>query len=290
MTSLGGGPGRPMRDSAGLGWRLADAAKVEDPRQLDSFAGAPATRLTMVLVTAGRYRIESRHGRGWRRADYAPGSVGLTTPGWNNVLRWRSSGQEPLESLHLRIGPAAVHETLDAFGVPHDDLAGLNTLTVDDPYVSASLSALDQALDQRAPGLYADAVAESVVVHLVHRRLAGPAQRSRIVRDAGALGDRDMRLVLDHMQAHLGDDLDLETLAGLVHLSKHHFLRMFTRASGQTPHRRLIQIRLQHAAALLRTSRMTVRQVAMVCGYRSPSQFAAAFQRHYGVSPSTYRR
>jgi AraC family transcriptional regulator len=290
MTGLAGGPGRLLNDSTGLGWRLGGASTVEDPPQLGEFSTPPAAGLVMVLVTAGRYTIESRDGPRRRRADYAPGSVAVTAPGRRSEFHWTSTGQQRLASLHLRITLPAVHETLDSFGVPHDRLTGIDTLSLDDPYVSASLSALHQALGHRAPGMYADSVVESIVAHLAYHRLAGTAQRTRLTRKPGPLGDRDLRRVLDYMHAHVGDDVDLETLAGLVNVSKYHFLRMFTRTTGQTPHRSLTAIRMQRAAELLRTSRLSVQQIAAVCGYRSPSRFATAFQRQYAMSPSQYRR
>jgi AraC family transcriptional regulator len=290
MTNLAGGPGRLLSDSTGLGWRSAGAGAFADPPQLDDFSAPPAAGLALVLVTAGRYRIESRDGQLRRRADFGPGSVAVTAPGRGSVFRWRSSGPDPLESFHLHVAPPAVHETLDTFGVPHDRLAGLDALSLDEPYVAASLTALHQALGQRAAGLYADTVATSIVVHLVHHRLAGAAPRAGFTGGPGTLGARDLRRVTDYMHAHLGEDIDLATLAGLVNVSKYHFLRMFTRATGRTPHRHLTAVRMQRAAELLRTSDLSVQQVAAVCGYRSPSRFATAFQKQYAVPPSRYRR
>jgi AraC-like DNA-binding protein len=44
------------------------------------------------------------------------------------------------------------------------------------------------------------------------------------------------------------------------------------------------------AAALLARGPLTVREVANRVGYRQPAQFAKAFRRHHGVSPSSYRQ
>jgi AraC family transcriptional regulator len=74
-----------------------------------------------------------------------------------------------------------------------------------------------------------------------------------------------------------------------VNISKFHFLRTFTK-TGLTPHRYLTRIRVHHAAGLLRTSGLSVQQIAMACGYTSVSRFAAAIRRQYGVSPAGYRR
>lgn len=48
--------------------------------------------------------------------------------------------------------------------------------------------------------------------------------------------------------------------------------------------------RLERAAELLRSSELGVLEVAQAVGYNSASQFGAAFQRQYGVTPSQYRK
>jgi AraC-like DNA-binding protein len=46
---------------------------------------------------------------------------------------------------------------------------------------------------------------------------------------------------------------------------------------------------MERAAELLATRMFTVREVANRVGYRQPAQFAKAFRRHRGVSPSVFR-
>ncbi|MDR7277048.1 AraC family transcriptional regulator [Catenuloplanes atrovinosus] len=284
------GPGRPLASSAGLGWRTVRAGLCADPAQLEEFVAPASPELVMIMVVTGRYTIESRQARGWRAAEYAPGSVAVNAPGRQSVFRWRSSGQASLESLHVGFPAAVLHQTLDDLDVAHDDAERLDTLSLDDPYVSASLSALHRALDAGAAGLYADMVGESLLTHLVYTGVAGAAQRARIAADPGSLGPRELARVVDYMHERIADTIQLDELAGLVNISKFHFLRMFTRATGLTPHRYLTRLRLQRAAGLLRNSGLSVQRIAMACGYTSASRFAAAFRRQYGVSPAGYRR
>ena len=51
----------------------------------------------------------------------------------------------------------------------------------------------------------------------------------------------------------------------------------------------LTRVRMNAAAELLARGSLTVREVAQRVGYRQPAQFAKAFRRHHGLSPSTYR-
>jgi AraC family transcriptional regulator len=270
-------PSRLLASSAGLGWRSVHAASFRDPATTDAFALARSPHLRIVLVTSGRYEIESRTGRSWRRALYHPGSLGVTAPHQPSVLRWRASATHPMESVHLHLDRALVGETLAAFGAEPQSLP--DTLTLDDDYVSAASGRIAHALRTRAPALYADTLAHGLVTHLVHRSL-----RTRPPEPPPF----DLGRVVDHMRAHLDEDLDLDRLAAVAALSKFHFVRAFARATGRTPHRYLVDLRLGRAAEMLRGTRLPVRQIALQCGYRSPSQFAAAFRRAYGVAPSEY--
>ncbi|MDP9792745.1 AraC family transcriptional regulator [Catenuloplanes nepalensis] len=268
-------PSRRLTGSDGLGWRRVHAAVYDDPAEAEAFA-TRVPELLLVLVTDGRYRIESRHGRTWHRAAYRPGSIGVTAPGNRSELRWRATGTEPMRSLHLRLDPALLPGT----GAVPDALA------VDDPYVTASARALHDALGTGAPGLYADAVAQGLVAHLAHRVTATAPSPG----EATPLGTADRDLIVDYMRAHLADDVSLDELAALVNLSKYHFLRTFARTTGLTPHRYLSRLRLDAAAELLRGGTLPVQRVALICGYASPSRFATAFQRAYGCTPTAYRR
>lgn len=267
-------PSRRLTGSDRLGWRRVHAAVYDDPAEAEAFA-TRVPELLLVLVTDGRYRIESRHGRTWHRAAYRPGSIGVTAPGNRSELRWRATEAGPMRSLHLRLDPALLPGT---GAVP-------DALMIEDPYVTAAARALHDALGAGAPGLYADAVAQGLVAHLAYRvtTTAPPAE-------AAPLGAADRDLVVSYMRAHLADDVSLDELAALVNLSKYHFLRMFARTTGLTPHRYLSRLRLEAAADLLRGGTLPVQRVALMCGYGSPSRFAAAFQRAYGCTPTAYRR
>jgi AraC-like DNA-binding protein len=84
--------------------------------------------------------------------------------------------------------------------------------------------------------------------------------------------------------------LDLAALARLARLSKFHFLRVFRRAVGATPHQYLIATRLRRAAARLSETSENVTAIAYDCGFGDLSTFNARFRAAFGVTPSAYRR
>ena len=65
--------------------------------------------------------------------------------------------------------------------------------------------------------------------------------------------------------------LELKEMAAIAGMSKYHFLRVFRRLTGVTPHRYLISVRLRRAALALASSRRPVLTIALDSGLRAIS-------------------
>ncbi|WP_336866867.1 AraC family transcriptional regulator [Sphingomonas sanguinis] len=99
-----------------------------------------------------------------------------------------------------------------------------------------------------------------------------------------------MQRVLDHIDRHLDDDLDLDTLSGVAAFSKYHFHRQFAATFGLTVHRYVQLARMKRASyRLVYRDAQSVTQIAMDAGYEAPDAFARAFRQRFGQSPSSFR-
>ena len=67
------------------------------------------------------------------------------------------------------------------------------------------------------------------------------------------------------------------------------FSRAFRREQGTTFRDYLMRLRIESAAAQLRTSDKSIVDVGCSVGFNDPSQFARLFRRHMGVTPTAYR-
>jgi AraC family transcriptional regulator len=84
--------------------------------------------------------------------------------------------------------------------------------------------------------------------------------------------------------------IDLEAAAARAGLSPFHFLRLFARVVGATPHQYLVRARLTRAARLLRAEReRPVTEIALDVGFGDLSNFVRSFGRAAGLSPRRYR-
>ena len=97
--------------------------------------------------------------------------------------------------------------------------------------------------------------------------------------------------VIDHIDAHLAEPLDLETLAAVAHFSPWHFHRIFQALTGETAADRVRRRRLETAAArLLVAPPESALRIALDVGFGSAEVFTRAFRAHFGVTPTAWRR
>ena len=100
-----------------------------------------------------------------------------------------------------------------------------------------------------------------------------------------------MNRVVDHIQGHLADSLDLEQLAAVACFSPFHFHRLFRAWMGETLQAFVHRLRLERAAQLLVFNRVrSISDIALECGFSSSSAFARAFKTGFGVSAGEWRK
>ncbi|HET8536237.1 MAG TPA: helix-turn-helix transcriptional regulator [Solirubrobacteraceae bacterium] len=111
-------------------------------------------------------------------------------------------------------------------------------------------------------------------------------QRSSTVRLRTSLFEEAAAIVSEEFDR----DLALDEIARRVASSRRQLQRAYAEIGHTTFRTHLTGVRMDAAAALLARGPLTVREVANRVGYRQPAQFAKAFRRHHGVSPSSYRQ
>ena len=132
---------------------------------------------------------------------------------------------------------------------------------------------------------------ESLIVALATRLLyAARLEKLPVSARVSPLALRPLRRVLERMQADLSAKIDLATLAAETGYSRAHFLRTFRAATGQTPHRYLLELRLTKAQALIASGSLPLVDIALACGFSNHAHLTTAFRSRYGLSPSAYRR
>ena len=121
---------------------------------------------------------------------------------------------------------------------------------------------------------------EPAVVGGHRQRVSTPGRRGALLAEA--------TLVME--QRHEDPALCLDDVAHAIATSSRQLQRVFGELAGSAFREELAAIRMQHGAELLLTTDLPVAEIARRVGYRQAAQFAKAFRRHHGESPSGLRR
>lgn len=130
------------------------------------------------------------------------------------------------------------------------------------------------------------AVARDLVVY--HRRPGGQSQFSALLQmDAET---NRMREVMAYAREHLAEELPIERLAEVAHLSPRQFSRVFRMETGRTPAKAVELLRVEAAKIRLDEGDEPVELIAAAVGFGDPERMRRAFVRHFGQPPQAVRR
>ena len=106
----------------------------------------------------------------------------------------------------------------------------------------------------------------------------------------GGLPPCKRRRVHDYVAAHLDQKITNDALAQIAGLSIYHFYTVFKQTEGMSPHRYVLQCRVQRTQQLLDNTEMSLAEIANAVGFFDPSHCINRFRENYGVTPGDYRR
>jgi AraC family transcriptional regulator len=209
--------------------------------------------------------------------DMVPGSVLIGHPGDEFVCSHEHRSGD--ECLSFQLAP----ELVDSLGAQDGvwrtgSLAPLPELMV--------MGELGQAAAEGRSDLGMDEVGMLFAARFVEL-VSGRARRAP---DAGGSDRRRAVRAALWIEAHADQPLELAGAAREAGLSTFHFLRLFARVLGVTPHQYLVRCRLRHAARLLAGDELPITEIAFRVGFGDLSNFVRTFHRAAGVSPRRFRQ
>jgi AraC-like DNA-binding protein len=90
------------------------------------------------------------------------------------------------------------------------------------------------------------------------------------------------------LRSDLSSPHTIGALAAAAGMSPFHFVRAFKKTYGRPPHAYLIDLRLEHARELIRTTALPLTAIALEVGFSSSGRFSDAFSRKFGLPPSAW--
>jgi AraC family transcriptional regulator len=164
-----------------------------------------------------------------------------------------------------------------------------STIGIEDPVIARLGTLGRRELSEGGAGgrLYLEGLATLLTVHLLR---GYSSSKPSPLPHRGGLAPRQMRRVLDYIEAHPTDELGLVELATIAGLSSHHFGQAFKTSVGKTPHQFVMERRVQHAMRLLRNEERSIAQIAHATGFSSQNRLTENFRRVTGMTPGLFRR
>jgi malate dehydrogenase (oxaloacetate-decarboxylating) len=211
-----------------------------------------------------------------------------------------ASGARRVSDAMFRVASRTVAELSPAAGGENDRLlplqSALRSTAISVAKAVARQAQIEGHADACPPGIL-DSVIETYcwepryreyeVIELVRDRNGGPFRSSP---HRGGLAPWQLRRILDHLDRNLANDVCLSELAALVGLSQAHFSRQFKISTGLPPHRYRLAIRIERAKQQLLQGDLSLKEIALRCGFFDQGHLSKAFRRIVGVSPGTWQR
>ncbi len=102
-------------------------------------------------------------------------------------------------------------------------------------------------------------------------------------------GDRVILNAQDYIESHYAEDISVESVAGMVNMSKRNFVRRFKRAVKVTPLEYIQRVKIEAAKKALEQGRQNIQALTYEVGYSDSKTFRTVFKRLTGVTPQDYR-
>jgi AraC-like DNA-binding protein len=140
--------------------------------------------------------------------------------------------------------------------------------------------------DQAFPG--SKAILDALSVQICHSIMRGLL---KISAPHDKLSERvEVNRVIEHLHSHIEEKLTVGSLASVACLSPSHFLRVFKQETGKSPMEYVNDLRMERVKKLLLAGDKSMTQIALDCGFGSPSYLSACFHKQYKLTPSEYQR
>ncbi|HLJ92875.1 MAG TPA: DJ-1/PfpI family protein [Gemmataceae bacterium] len=267
---------RPFVSESGISFK--PHTTIHNVRRLDTLIipGGPGLRTPRIQAAVAEW-VQTRAGVFRRVATVCTGVYGLAPTGLLDGRRvtthWRYARNVAEQFSRLRVDADALYIKDGPFYTCAGVTAGIDL----------SLALIEE---DYGPSV-ALAVARELVVYL--KRAGGQEQYSEPLRFQTRATDRLADLVA-WMQTHLAADLSVEALAGKMHLCPRHFTRRFKDAFGTPPAAFVEDLRLREARQRLSRANLSVESVGQSVGFKSGDTFRRAFERRFGLNPTSYRK
>lgn len=264
--------------SAGRAWNGLSADFIHIPRGLVHVPGGAMHRLGMHFGPP--VKADCRCGGKRSRRVQKAGDIDIVPAGVDGV--WEDDAD--CRILRLSLQPSLIVRVAGELGRDAARVELRPQMQVRDTRLEAIGWAIKADLEAEIPSdpLYIDLLANALAVRLIETATGNPTSEGRSVPKLSA---RQLRLLTEYIETHLDQSLYLADLASVAGLSATRLKLLFKNSIGLPVHQYVIRRRVEHARALMTTTRMPASEIALAAGFAHQSHMAATMRRLLGQTP-----
>ena len=249
-----------------------------------TFEVPPMAGEHLSVVLDGTNMMERRLDGQRKQGPIRPGDVTIVPRGTTSI--W-TPHRGKANTVHIVVRPDLWHDLAQTseLDLSHIELRA-DFATPDGLIQHLTLALLQEAQSPSPDGmLYGQTLQQTLAMHLLRHYTTQISQQSG--PSARGINFKRSR---DYIEAHLCEDLSLNTLAALEGLSPFYFARLFKQFMGHPPHQYIILRRVKRAQKLMNTTQLSLAQIAHTVGFANQSHLHRHFVRIVGITPAQYRR
>lgn len=277
-------PRPPLRSSTNLGWSGVYVQQHQQPAW--KTPEYTHTRHMLLIHNSDVTTQTERSFDGHRQQEQIGGNSNIViVPA--TVLHQAAWNQESSFSL-VFIEPDYLNQVAHE-SVTTDRVQLMARFALPDPFIHQIGRSLTTELetDQSHSRLFVDSLTIALSIHLL-RHYSDLQQPLR--EDANKLPQRKLQQAIAYINEHLTADLTIAAIADELKMSQYYFSRLFKQSTGVSPYQYVMQQRIERAKYLLRTTSLSVAEVALKSGFSNQNQLAIQFRKFTNTTPSGYRK
>jgi len=199
----------------------------------------------------------------------------------------------PTKCLALEISPSLIAQVIQGMNErrPRSDgfdwgQAGKNLHFANDPGITQLIQRMIYLCTEDHPAK--DIFVDMSLKELLIRLLEVESRQNHLLDPEGRATSQPITAAVSYILTHLDERLTIERLSKMAYMSKSSFFRAFRNEMGISPVDFINGERIRLAVCLLKRKELSIRQIAIRCGFNSASYFTRMFKKHYGVSPAGF--
>ncbi|MBD2463555.1 helix-turn-helix transcriptional regulator [Oscillatoria sp. FACHB-1407] len=240
----------------------------------------------IIFHIANADHLERRlEGGKWMRSPSYPG--GLTFVPAQHAPEWLWDRE--VELLEIYLPPSHLEQVaIESFEKPPQQIELIDRFATRDPFLEQLALAFIAELNSGTlfNKLYVESLQNVLAVHLLRQHCTITVRNPNTPQD---LPQAKLQRVIDYIQSHLEQEIELADLAKVASMSPHHFGKRFKQTTGMPPHRYVMKCRIEQARKLLSNPQLAIAEVGQQLGFYDQSHFTHTFRKHTMLTPRQYR-